>query len=230
MKIFGNSMWQLIAHSDLMTWIVLLILLVLSIVCWSILVYKVIIWRIKIKQLKNAIEKMKDAKDLEAVIQIAQESKYNIAGYFLSMQLNNLKTILKNDHEKKHELTDKQWDFLQYKSDSLIDQMVHEEESYLPILAISATVSPLLGLYGTIWGLVQAFMEISKKQSADIVTVAPGIAEALITTLAGLIVAIPAVALYYYLKVRQNYIEQLLLQLSTRFFDVVENFFSKKAE
>ena len=73
------------------------------------------------------------------------------------------------------------------------------EESYLPFLFTSASVSPLLGLFGTVWGLVHAFIRISEKQSADITTVAPGIAEALITTLAGLLVAVPALVMYHYL-------------------------------
>ncbi len=230
MKVLGNSMWQLIAYSDWMTWIVLLILFILSVICWSILLYKIVIWRMKIQQLKNAIANMKQANDIEDVIKIATHNKHNISGYFLTMELNSLKIILKKNNQNKSESTDKQWEFLQYKTDSLIDEMIHYEESYLSLPFITASVSTLLGLYGTIWGLIQAFMEISKKQSADITTVAPGIAEALITTLAGLMVAIPALAIYYYLKNRVVSIEQLLLQLSTKFFDVVQKFFTQEME
>ncbi|MDR3646121.1 MAG: MotA/TolQ/ExbB proton channel family protein [Candidatus Babeliales bacterium] len=229
MKVLGNSMWQLIMYSDYMTWIVLLILFVLSVICWAILFYKVIIWRMKIQQLKNTILHMNEAKDIEDVIKIASHNKNNISGYFLTQELNSLKNLLKTNMQKS-ELTEKQWEFLQYKTDSLIDEMVYHEESYLSIAFITASVSTLLGLYGTIWGLIQAFMEISKKQSADITTVAPGIAEALITTLAGLMVAIPALAIYYYLKHRVVSIEQLLLQLSTKFFDTVQRFFTQEVE
>ena len=66
------------------------------------------------------------------------------------------------------------------------------------MLSVSAAVSPLMGLFGTVWGLIHAFVRIGELQSADIATVAPGIAEALITTLAGLMVAIPALAMYHY--------------------------------
>lgn len=230
MKVLGNSMWQLIIYSDWMTWIVLLILLTLSVICWAIFIYKVIIWRMKIQQLKNTISHMNGAKNLEDVVKLATHNKHNISGYFLTMELNSLKITLKNNNQNKSELTDKQWEFLQYKTDSLIDEIIHNEESYLSIPFITASVSTLLGLYGTIWGLIQAFMEISKKQSADITTVAPGIAEALITTLAGLMVAIPALAIYYYLKNKIVSIEQLLLQLSTKFFDVVQRFFIQDVE
>jgi biopolymer transport protein ExbB/TolQ len=74
----------------------------------------------------------------------------------------------------------------------------------------------LLGLFGTVWGLIHAFIRISEKQAADITVVAPGIAEALITTLAGLIVAIPALIMYNYLIVRVRHIETQMVQLADR--------------
>ena len=67
--------------------------------------------------------------------------------------------------------------------DRILDDMIGNEESYLPVLSTSAAISPLLGLFGTVWGLIHSFISISQRGSADIVTVAPGIAEALITTL-----------------------------------------------
>ena len=83
-----------------------------------------------------------------------------------------------------------------------VDAIVVHEESYLPFLSTSAAVAPLLGLFGTVWGLIHAFMRISEKQVADITTVAPGIAEALVTTLAGLFVAIPALIMFNYLNIQ----------------------------
>jgi biopolymer transport protein TolQ len=66
-------------------------------------------------------------------------------------------------------------------------------------LAIVSTVAPLLGLLGTVWGITHSFFQIGEQKSATLAVVAPGIAEALITTIAGLIVAIPSVAFYNYL-------------------------------
>src|SRR5439155_18764244 len=94
--------------------------------------------------------------------------------------------------------------------DQTVDSFVEQERQNLPLLATCAGVAPLLGLFGTVWGLVHAFMRISEKQIADIVTVAPGIAEALITTLAGLLVAIPALLMFNYLQVQVRIIEQRL--------------------
>ena len=86
---------------------------------------------------------------------------------------------------------------------------------------MSAAVAPLLGLFGTVWGLVHSFMAIGMQQSADIATVAPGIAQALVTTLVGLCVAIPAVALASYLHGQICGIEQLLYNFAQKVLFVV---------
>jgi biopolymer transport protein TolQ len=65
-------------------------------------------------------------------------------------------------------------------------------------LAIVSTISPLLGLLGTVWGIMHAFIDIGAYGSANLSVVGPGIAEALITTVAGLGAAIPAVMGYNY--------------------------------
>lgn len=71
-------------------------------------------------------------------------------------------------------------------------------EHRLPLLATAGSVCPFLGLFGTVWGVMTAFLDISTQGSTNIVVVAPGIAEALITTIAGLAVAIPAMVAYNY--------------------------------
>jgi biopolymer transport protein TolQ len=78
----------------------------------------------------------------------------------------------------------------------LVNAAVMEETALLQggmgLLATAASVSPLLGLLGTVWGIMYSFLNIGKVGSASIAAVAPGIAEALMTTIAGLLVAIPA--------------------------------------
>jgi biopolymer transport protein TolQ len=93
--------------------------------------------------------------------------------------------------------------------------LLHNEE-YLAVLSSSAAVAPLLGLFGTVWGLIHAFIRISETQVADIATIAPGIAEALITTLAGLLVAIPALVMFNYLHTKTRALEQQLITLADR--------------
>jgi biopolymer transport protein TolQ len=69
-------------------------------------------------------------------------------------------------------------------------------ESYLPFLATVGSVSPYIGLFGTVWGIMNAFRGLSNVAQATLAQVAPGIAEALIATAIGLFAAIPAVIAY----------------------------------
>ena len=84
-----------------------------------------------------------------------------------------------------------------------MDRTVNEETATLErgvgFLATVGSVSPFIGLMGTVWGVMTAFMDIGTQGSASLVVVAPGIAEALITTIAGLAAAIPAVVGYNHL-------------------------------
>ena len=105
--------------------------------------------------------------------------------------------------------------------DQTIEELMAREESYLPVLFASASVSPLLGLFGTVWGLVHSFISISQAGTADIAAIAPGIAEALMTTLAGLMVAVPALLMYHYLRLQVQTIDQQLMFLRDRLLRVV---------
>jgi len=69
-------------------------------------------------------------------------------------------------------------------------------ERYLILLQTAVTISPFLGLLGTVWGIMASFWDMASMQSANLTVVAPGIAEALVTTIAGLATAIPAVIFY----------------------------------
>jgi biopolymer transport protein TolQ len=69
-------------------------------------------------------------------------------------------------------------------------------ESHLPFLASVGSVSPYIGLFGTVWGIMNAFRGLSNVQQATLASVAPGIAEALVATAIGLFAAIPAVIAY----------------------------------
>ena len=71
-------------------------------------------------------------------------------------------------------------------------------ERYLPFLATTASATPFIGLFGTVWGIMSSFHGISSQGSASLAVVAPGISEALIATAAGLAAAIPAVMGYNY--------------------------------
>lgn len=90
------------------------------------------------------------------------------------------------------------------------EQQIPKLERFLPLLAAIASVSTLLGFTGTVVGMIKAFESIAAAGYASPQVVAKGIAEALITTAAGLIVAIPTIAFYHYFNYRVNrYVSQL---------------------
>jgi biopolymer transport protein TolQ len=80
----------------------------------------------------------------------------------------------------------------------ILQDQISKHETYLPFLATTGNTTPFIGLLGTVMGIIDAFQEIGKSGTASISAVAPGIAEALVATAAGLFTAIPAVIAYNY--------------------------------
>ncbi|AWW35027.1 protein TolQ [Mannheimia varigena] len=81
-------------------------------------------------------------------------------------------------------------------------------ENYIPFLGTVGSISPYIGLFGTVWGIMHSFMGLSAVKQATLQSVAPGIAEALIATAIGLFAAIPAVMAYNRLNLRLGKVEQ----------------------
>lgn len=210
----GNSLWYLIVQSDAMSKGVLLILLGMSIACWAVFLCKIFLVMAKKRQLAAVLKELHEVTSIEQLLALAAFNKGNVAGYFLSKNLTYLKALLAKAGPDAHRPDSIVWDQFQNHLDQMVDNLVVQEESYISLLHTSAGVAPLLGLFGTVWGLVHSFIRISEKQSADLATVAPGLSEALITTLAGLMVAIPAMVMYNILIVQIKKVEYQLLELS----------------
>lgn len=92
-----------------------------------------------------------------------------------------------------------------------LNREVEQVENYIPFLGTVGSISPYIGLFGTVWGIMHSFMGLSAVKQATLQSVAPGIAEALIATAIGLFAAIPAVMAYNRLnlqvaKLEQNYV------------------------
>ncbi|MFQ5772021.1 MAG: MotA/TolQ/ExbB proton channel family protein, partial [bacterium] len=98
-------------------------------------------------------------------------------------------------------------------------------EKHLVFLATTGSVSPFFGLFGTVWGVMSAFLAIGFTGSADLSVVGPGIAEALITTVAGLGAAIPAVIAYNYFV---NKLKRLSSELEIFYANLIETFVRKE--
>lgn len=204
-SLFKSPIWHLIGISDWISkYVILLGLFILSVVCIAIVIYKAMLFVEQKKQMNGLMRRIKNAKNLQDMAILAHEFKKCVGGKFLERSLLQLKTILeKKQHptqpsDQVTRLTPKEFERLELFLAQEVGNLIHEEELYLPILATSATASPLIGLFGTIWGLIHSFVSISQEKAADISVVAPGIAAALLTTLAGLIVAIPAMIAFHY--------------------------------
>ena len=215
--LLGNVLWNLVVQSDMMTKAILLGLLLLSVVCWTIVFYKLILLKVKKQQLKDVLATLEKLENYDQLVVTARTLYKTYPGHLLNAQCNQAQKVLQRVMRK--EFLDYELKALDEQRFMVLDDMMSVEESYLPLLSVTAAVAPLIGLFGTVWGLTHSFISISEKQIADIVTMAPGIAEALLTTIAGLMVAIPASVSYYYLKGEINQIEFDLQKLS----DIVHN-------
>lgn len=202
----NNAVWGLVLQSDFISKMVLLLLFGMSVLSWAVALYKFILFRIKKYQCQKVLQELKSCSTLAEATVIIKAHHETLPGYVLIQLL----TAIKQADQLKS------MDFVQSQIDQILDEVMHVEESYVPVLSIIAAVATLMGLFGTVWGLVHSFIRISEKQSADIVTVAPGIAEALITTVAGLMVAIPALIFFHFVKMNMNELEFKLVMLTDK--------------
>lgn len=210
-----NALAQLVLQSDALSKLTLIILLVMSIVCWTITFYKLFNLYNQKKQLSQVEQAIRTSTDIQDLMTVTASYRNTVPGELITKYLNSLKSILRHK-QSVNLLTDQELEYLQYIADQNLDQIVHENEKNLSILSVSAAVAPLLGLFGTVWGLIHSFVSISALKNADITTVAPGIAEALIVTLAGLMVAIPALVSFHSIVTRIRDLEHGLQNLVSR--------------
>ena len=96
----------------------------------------------------------------------------------------------------------------------------------LPMLATTASATPFIGLFGTVWGIMNTFHAIGATGSTSILTVAPGIAEALVNTAAGLLAAIPAVVAYNHLLAKVRSLSRRMDDFELEFLNLVERNFT----
>jgi biopolymer transport protein TolQ len=99
-------------------------------------------------------------------------------------------------------------------------------ERRLSFLATTASVTPFVGLFGTVWGIMNAFADIGRMGSANLAVVAPGISEALITTATGLAAAIPAAVFYNFFQSRVRVLSAMLDDFALEFLNIVERNFT----
>ena len=98
-------------------------------------------------------------------------------------------------------------------------------ENFLPFLATTGATAPFIGLFGTVWGIMNSFIAIHGEKNASLDVVAPGIAEALIATAIGLVAAIPAVMAYNYFVRKIRVLENEVDAFSNDYLNIVRRHF-----
>jgi biopolymer transport protein TolQ len=169
---------------------VLIILLLFSITSWTIIFYK---WRLFAKADDESATFMKIFNVTKNPRDLFTSSK--------KFELSPLARLFKSVYSEKT-YSDKQELRRMLKRYSALESA--RLERYLNFLATTGTTTPFIGLFGTVWGIMNAFTGIGTTGSASLAVVAPGIAEALVTTAMGLAAAIPAVIAYNYYLSRVN--------------------------
>ena len=193
-----RTAWEMISDSTVTTKVILLTLLIFSLVSWVLIFWKWTQFR-RLRALESEfLDEVAEAEHLEeayrAVVALPDSPYLRL----FRRGMNFYSGIKPGGGNPDSGLSASQVETLRL---VLEKEQVAERENLahgLPGLASIATVSPLLGLMGTVVGVMDAFIGISVQGSANIAAVAPGIAEALITTVTGLAVAIPAVLGYNY--------------------------------
>ncbi len=192
---------------------ILLVLLVFSVASWAIIIYK---WRLfrsvarEEREFLNAYARAQQ--DEEELRRLAGQLKASpSAAVFLGI-VDRVSTerdavpsgpfaAVPND-DLSAEAVALERHYLGRVVEYLLQGQITRQEAYLPFLATTGNITPFIGLLGTVVGIINAFTEIGRQGTASLAAVAPGVAEALVATAAGLFTAIPAVIAYNYFLTR----------------------------
>ena len=209
------DIWQLILHASVVVKVVMAILVAVSFMSWMFIFQKWFVLRRAVSQTLKFEREFWGGQDLNALYQGAVNHRHTIgslerlfeAGYRefakLRQQAGTHATDMVDGARRAMRATcQREMDFL---------------ERHLAFLASTGSVSPYVGLFGTVWGIMHAFRNLANVQQATLAQVAPGIAEALVATAIGLFAAIPAVVAY-------NRYSHDVERLANRFESFMEEF------
>jgi biopolymer transport protein ExbB len=195
------SPWSMFLSADILVKAVMIGLAFASLVTWTIFLAKMIELSLAQRKLRVALRKISDARSL-AEAQFALGAKGSVLSALLSaaMREARLSAGISSDSGIKE------------RAASSFAEIVRAEARRIRlgmgVLATIGATSPFVGLFGTVWGIMNSFIGISKSQTTNLAVVAPGIAEALLATAFGLVAAIPAVIIYnHFSRVTKGYLE-----------------------
>lgn len=214
---FFRTLWNL----GLFAKIIVLVLLLFSIISWAIIIKKFFLFR-KIRKtnlfLNNLFQNRKSVTDFGV---LATEYPESPLSQLVLTAVDEWHRINKSNNPVTQEKTNL-LNLLPNINDALVrtaSREIERLEQNLPFLATCGSVAPFLGLLGTVWGVLQSFLGVRHIPVVTLQIIAPGISDALITTVAGLLVAIPAVIAYNYfvgkIKSFSNDLDRWILEIES---------------
>ena len=228
-----------ILQASLIVQLVLLLLVLMSVYSWALFVFKKKQFQKIRKNNKIFEEKYQKATSLEPIASMAKLLLHSSLAHIFNIGYQELQKLA-TSHTQTHTQKDKEdktpqtpqhlsgIDNLERCLRQAMDEKITIMESKLYWFSIIASTAPFIGLFGTIWGIINAFHQIGLQGSASLSVVAPGIAEALFATAIGLLAAIPAVTFYNYFQNTLRKEENQLSDFSIHFLNTLRrNFFQK---
>ena len=182
------TIWGLISDASLLVKAVMVTLLLASLCSWYLIIQRGTVLRRLERQLNGFVQRFRAAPDLHGLYRdTLQAGEGGVAPIFIA-------GVQEYQHLHSHDPAGLEG--VERALQVAITAQEIELEKGLQFLATVGSVSPYIGLFGTVWGIMNSFLGLSQVQQATLSTVAPGIAEALIATAIGLFAAIPAVIAY----------------------------------
>lgn len=179
---------------------IVIILMGFSVVSWATILLKYQFLRRAEKESHAFLAAYRKSKNTDALTRHAESKKFSPLATLFIEGLREADSIIKSLPDGH--VTDEERPLVSQEIERSLKITTQDEivymERYLAFLGTTGTVGPLLGLFGTVWGIMDAFYGIGLKGAGDIGSLAPGLAAALICTVSGLFVAIPAVIFYNY--------------------------------
>jgi biopolymer transport protein TolQ len=226
---FSTGVAGLIAHSGWVARFVLLLLLVFSLISWAIILYKGAALHRAHAQSTTFLDVFRKSSKFSEVNAVCPQLRASpLVGVFQAGYL-EVNQQVRSGGAQAGSGSRPTVKSLESLSRSLARAATVEAtriERRLSFLATTASVSPFIGLFGTVWGIMDAFREIGQSSSASIVVVAPGISEALITTAMGLLAAIPAAVFFNFFSSRARVLAAMMDDFALEFLNIVERNFT----
>jgi len=221
---------QMIGNAGLMVQFVLLLLLFFSVTSWTIILMKFFYLRKAYQESSQFIDFFWKSRDLSDAFATAKRmSSSPIARTFRTGYLELRKVsqsgVGKDTGGQEIASLGSQFgraDNVQRALRRAIDMEVTRMTQLIPFLATTGSTTPFIGLFGTVWGIMNSFHGIGLRGSASLAVVAPGISEALVATAAGLAAAIPAVIAFNFFMQKIRTIETELRSFAADFMNIIE--------